>query len=148
LIQLDTKTHASALPDLSASFLEADRAQRSSSRTKEQRELSVEMRQSKLLEESSTQSQLQVDVRGSKSTNTTISDASSASTINIKVDNSSFVNNRNWEEVKKVIILAVVFGLFYPAFFFACMMLPTWWDYFTRYYIQTYQVLCTHWQII
>jgi hypothetical protein len=38
------------------------------------------------------------------------------------------------------VLMMLIFLLFYPFLIFACTTLPTWWAYFSRYDIQTYQV--------
>jgi len=38
-----------------------------------------------------------------------------------------------------VLALALTFGALYPLFFLACTMLPTWWAYFSKHSIQTYE---------
>lgn len=39
-----------------------------------------------------------------------------------------------------VFVVFLTFAVVYPLLFFACMSLPTWWSYFTKYDIQGYQV--------
>ena len=41
--------------------------------------------------------------------------------------------------LQTLLAMALTFGALYPVFFFACITLPTWWAYFSKHGIQTYE---------
>lgn len=59
--------------------------------------------------------------------------------INKQLYSSRFQTTGNVSSVAKSLIIAFVLLILYPIFFFACMLLPTWWNLFTWSGIQYYQ---------
>ena len=62
--------------------------------------------------------------------------------LNYNGDDRNFSHLKLQNSFKKyvpTVSLVLVFGLLYPLLLLACMALPTWWAYFTKYDIQQYQ---------
>ena len=65
-------------------------------------------------------------------------DPARAKEMSFKQKSTQFRRNRA-RSAQTVLALALTFGALYPIFFLACTVLPTWWAYFTKHSIQTYE---------